>query len=104
MEFNSYLYKDVVDALEKKKVYEKHMEYVCRYLERISPSNNKWYFNSNGFLQVDVSPKDYNKYCDFVYELVGCSHSYLLSEKGFILMFALSTLKERLEEKLEGME
>ena len=100
MEFNSYLYKDVCDALDKKEVYEEHMKYVCGYLERMSPSNNRWYFNNTGFLQVDVTREEYDDYLEFVESLVGCSHCYLLGKNGFTLMFSLSTLKEKMEEKM----
>ena len=104
VEFNSFLYKDVCDALDKKKVYEEHMKYVCSYLERISPKNNRWYYNSTGFLQVDVKREDYDEYLEFVIDLFVCSHCYVMNEGGMTLMFSLSTLKNRLEEKLSEVE
>ena len=102
MEFNSFLYGDVVRALESKGVYEDCMRYVCGALERLSPCDNRWYFNSTGFVCVDVVRDDYDVYLDFLFELVGCSHCYLMNGDGFTLMVSLGSLCKGLENLRDG--
>lgn len=103
MEFNSFLYDDVVRALESKGVYEDCMRYVCGALERVSPCDNRWYFNGSGFVCVDVVREDYDVYLDFLFELVGCSYCYLMNGDGFTLMVSLGSLCKGLENLRDGV-
>ena len=103
MEFSSVLYNDVVRALELKSVYEDCMNFVCNGLESLSPCGNRWYFNSTGFVCVDVSKDDCDLYLDFLYDLVGCSCCYVVNGGGFTVMVSLGSLCKGLESLSDGV-
>ncbi len=101
LDFNVFLFDDVVRALEVKGRFDECMRYVCGGLERVSPCDNRWYFNGSGFLCVDVGVDDYELYLDFLGELVGCSFCYVSCGEGFTLMVSLGSLRDGLV-KLRG--
>ena len=101
MLFDDFLYGDVCGALEAKSDYELFLKSVCSGLERLAPGSYAWYFNRTGFVCVDVPRVDLDCYLDFVFDLVGCSHCYLMNGDGLTLMFSLSVLRDCLEECLD---
>lgn len=103
MEFNSYFYEDIKKALNKKKEYDEQMKYVCNHMMNISPHQNRWYYNSTGFLQVDVQRQDYDDYIDFMDNIVGCSYCHVLNNEGITLMVNLNTLLKELEKTREDL-
>ena len=90
------LYTGINEALKYKKGYDKQMKQLCEYLSDISPKDNIWYYNSTGFLQVDVKKNEYDEYMDFMENLVGCSYCYIMNPTGLTLMMNINTLKEKI--------
>lgn len=79
-------------ALTDKLVYEKSMGQVCDYLNNICPYSCLWYFNSAGFVQVDVPFDDVDGYIQFVENMVECRYTSIRNLNGVTLMISLSTL------------
>lgn len=87
---------NVEDAVEVKKDYEEHLSVLCEYLKEASPYPNDWYYNGNGFLQVDVKQDEYDMYLSFIEELVGCSYTHLQTPNGLTLILHINTVYEKM--------
>ena len=94
---NEKLYNQLCTALKHKKNYDEEMKKICDYLIVLSPKDNIWYYNSTGFLQVDVKKEEYDEYIAFMDDLVGCSYCYLMNPTGLTLMMNINTLKDKIE-------
>lgn len=87
----------VSKALTDKLIYEESMSQVCACLNSICPYNScGWYFNSAGFVQVDVPFDDVDGYIQFVEDMVECRYTSIRNLNGVTLMISLSTLKDKL--------
>lgn len=93
------LYDGINEALKYKREYDKQMKKLCEYLIEVAPKDNIWYYNSTGFLQVDVKKEEYDEYIGFMEDLVGCSYCYLMNPTGLTLMMNINTLKDKIVEK-----
>ena len=89
-----YFREIVVSAYDKKLVYEKKLIVLCDYLRKYSPRDYKWYFNGNGFLQVDVPLEFLDDYLEFVEELVDCKYTTVNNLSGVTVLLSLSVLND----------
>ncbi len=74
---------------------DKYINKICEILLEESPSNNIWYFR-DGFFRVDVVKEDYEKYMNFIEEIIGCSYCYSFNDTGLTFMVSLTTIDGKL--------
>ena len=94
MLFDDEFKESVVSALEKKLSFEEDMNYICDYLKEVSHSKYNYYFNSGGFICVDVGFDDVDEHISFFEDIVNCKYTSIRNLDGVTLLVSLSTLKE----------
>lgn len=85
----------VESAVECNRMTKEYTNKICKILTEESPSDNIWYFR-DGFFRVDVIKEDYDKYMEFIEDLIGCSYCHLMNNTGLTFLVSLSTLHEKL--------